>query len=164
VVPDEYNPTEDSWDCRYNLIFIPFYQHSGREYIAQRQHGNSRCNSHRGAYHFIRTIITEFSYFYKIGITRKNPTPGKSGIIVKKGRPTIDGKSRERLGLMWKKYIEWNRPMKIFLTGLLAVLFFIAAIRVSIDFKMYDGLLVLVIVLILLAATFWINNKIEKPS
>jgi cell division protein FtsW (lipid II flippase) len=76
----------------------------------------------------------------------------------------MDEKLRERLGRIGKKYSEWNRSMKIFLTGLLAVLFFVAAIRVSIDFKMYGGLLVLVIVLILLAATFWIYNKIEKPG
>jgi len=76
----------------------------------------------------------------------------------------MDGKLIERLGRIWKKYIEWNRSMKFFLTGLLAVLYFILAIRVAIDFKMYDGLLLLVPILILLAVTFWIFNNIEKPS
>ena len=75
----------------------------------------------------------------------------------------MDGKLPERLGRLWKKYSEWNRSMKIFLTGLLAVLYFIAAMRVSIDFKLYDGLLILVIILILLAVTFWIYTNIEKP-
>jgi len=75
----------------------------------------------------------------------------------------MDGKLPERLGLLWKKYSEWNRSMKIFLTGLLAVLYFIAAIRVAIDFKLYDGLLLVVIILILLAVTFWIYTNIEKP-
>ncbi len=75
----------------------------------------------------------------------------------------MDRKLPERLGLLWKKYNEWNRSMKIFLTGLLAVLYFIAAIWVSIDFKLYDGLLVLVICGILLAVTYWIYTKIEKP-
>jgi hypothetical protein len=75
----------------------------------------------------------------------------------------MDGKLPERLGLLWKKYSEWNRSMKIFLTGLLAVLYFIAAMRVSIDFKLYDGLLILVIILILLGVTFWIYTTIEKP-
>ena len=75
----------------------------------------------------------------------------------------MDEKSRERLGRIGKKYIEWNRSMKIFLTGLLAVLYFFAAIWVAIYFKMYDGLLLLVIVLILLAVTFWIYKNIEKP-
>ena len=75
----------------------------------------------------------------------------------------MDGKLIERLGRIWKKYIEWNRSMKIFLTSLLAVLYFIAAIRVAIDFKMYDGLLLLVPILILLAVLFWIVKNIEKP-
>jgi len=75
----------------------------------------------------------------------------------------MDEKLRERLGLLWKKYNEWDRSMKIFLTGLLAVLYFIAAIRVAIEFKLYDGLLVLVICGILLAVTYWIYTKIEKP-
>ena len=75
----------------------------------------------------------------------------------------MDGKLIERLGRIWKKYSEWNRSMKIFLTGLLAVLYFIAAIRVAIDFKMYDGLLLLVPILILLAVLFWIVKNIEKP-
>jgi hypothetical protein len=75
----------------------------------------------------------------------------------------MDGKLIERLGRIWKKYSEWNRSMKIFLTSLLAVLYFIAAIRVAIDFKMYDGLLLLVPILILLAVLFWIVKNIEKP-
>ena len=76
----------------------------------------------------------------------------------------MDGKLPERLGRLWKKYSEWNRSMKIFLTGLLAVLYFFAAIRVAIYFKLYDGLLVMVIVLFLLAVTFWIYKNIEKPD
>jgi len=75
----------------------------------------------------------------------------------------MDEKLRERPGRVGKKYSEWNRSMKIFLTGLLAVLYFIAAMRVSIDFKLYDGLLILVIILILLGVTFWIYHTIEKP-
>ena len=75
----------------------------------------------------------------------------------------MDGKLPERLGLLWKKYSEWNRSMKIFLTGLLVVLYFIAAIRVAIDFKLYDGFLLLVITVILLSVTFWIYTNIEKP-
>ena len=74
------------------------------------------------------------------------------------------GKLTEQLSRLWKMYIAFNRSMTIFLTGLLAVLFFIVAIRFSIEFKMYDGLLLLVVVLILLGVTIWIAKKIEKPN
>lgn len=76
----------------------------------------------------------------------------------------MGGKFTEQLRRLWKRYIEFNRSMTIFLTGLLAVLFCIVAIRFSIELKMYDGLLVLVVVLILLGITIWIAKNIEKPS
>jgi len=82
----------------------------------------------------------------------------------KERRVKMGGKLTEQLSRLWKMYIEFNRSMTIFLTGLLAVLFFIAAIRVSIEMKIYDGLLLLVVVLILLGVTIWIAKNIQKPS
>ncbi len=76
----------------------------------------------------------------------------------------MGGEFTEQLRRLWKRYIEFNRSMTIFLTGFLAVLFCIVAILFSIELRMYDGLLVLALVLILLGITIWIAKNIGKPG
>lgn len=76
----------------------------------------------------------------------------------------MGGKFSETLVRIGKTYGAWNRSLNIFFSGLMAVLCFLVAIRLSIEFKLYGGLVVLGIVLVLLAVTVWIVKNIEKPD
>jgi hypothetical protein len=76
----------------------------------------------------------------------------------------MGGKLTETLVRIGKTYITWNRSLNIFFSGLMAVLCFLVAIKLAIDFKLYGGFLVLGIVLVLLAVTVWIVKNIEKPG